>query len=103
MLQYDICKNTHPGSRKRVPYLIVLQANLLKEFATVVVAPLMAEGPATRIARLNPVIKVEGKAYTAVMTEMAGVLRSSLGETVARAQDRHLEFVAAIDLLFTGI
>lgn len=103
MIQYDICRNKNVASRKFAPYAVVLQADLLRDFTTVVVAPLMAESNATKISRLNPVIKIDGKTYRASMAELAGVLRNQLGEVVANVADQHREFVGAIDLLFTGI
>ena len=54
MRQYDNCRNNNPASRKLVHFVVVLQADLLSDFVTVVVAPLTAETPATKIARLNP-------------------------------------------------
>ena len=101
--QYDICSNTNKASRSRVPFVVVLQSDLMRDFQTVVVAPLMAETIATKISRLNPLLKVQGKSYRVSMAELAGVSRKQLGEVVANVQDQHLEFVGAIDLLFTGI
>jgi toxin CcdB len=103
MRQYDICRNNNPSSRKQVPFVVVLQADLLNDFVTVVVAPLMAETAATKIARLNPQVKVQGKTYRVSMAELASVLRKQLGEAVANVEQQHGEFVAAIDLVFTGI
>jgi len=103
MRQYDICRNLNPASRKQVPFVIVLQADLLIDFHTVVVAPLMAETISTKITRLNPVVKVLGKIYRVSTAELASVLRKQLGETVANVEAQHAEFVAATDLIFTGI
>ena len=103
MRQYDICRNANAASRKQVPFVIVLQSDLMQDFKTVVVAPLMTETPATKISKLNPVVLAQGRTYRVSMAEMAGVLRSQLGETIANVEDQHAEFVASIDLLFTGI
>ena len=103
MGQYDICRNNNVSSRKRVPFVVVLQSDLMRDFQTVVVAPLVAETIATKISRLNPALKILGKIYRVSMAEMAGVQRKQLGEVVANVQDQHLEFVGAIDLVFTGI
>jgi toxin CcdB len=103
MHQYDICRNKNAASRKRVPYVVVLQADLLRDFHTVVVAPVMTETIATKISRLNPIIKVDGKTYRVSTAELASVLRNQLGDVVGNVQDQHRDFVGAIDLLFTGI
>ncbi len=86
-----------------MPFLIVLQADLLRDFGTVVVAPLRTETTATKINRLNPIVTVLDKSYRASMAEFASILRSHLGEVVKNVEDQHREFVAAIDLIFTGI
>ncbi len=103
MRKYDICRNTNVASRKLVPFVVVLQSDLLSDFQTVIVAPLMVETMATNISRLNPSVKVQGKTYRVSMVELAGVLRKKLGEVVANVSGQHSEFVAAIDLVFTGI
>jgi toxin CcdB len=86
-----------------VPYVVILQADVLNDFATVVVAPLMQETAATKFTKLNPKVLVQGKTYSVSMPEMSSVLRKHLGEVVASAGSQHSEFVAAIDLIFTGV
>ena len=103
MRQYDICRNVNPASRKQVPFVVILQADLLNDFHTVVVAPLMTESVSTKMTRLNPSVKVLGRTYRVSTAELAAVLRKQLGEVVANVEAQHGEFVAAIDLLFTGI
>ncbi len=103
MRQYDICKNTNVASRKLVPFVVVLQADLLQDFHTTIVAPLMLETPATKISKLNPIVKIAGKSYRVSMAELSSVLRKHLGEVVANVENQHYEFVAAIDLIFTGV
>lgn len=103
MRQYDICKNLDRASRNRVPYLIALQADLLSALATVIVAPVVPRRALDIISRLNPVIELDGKSYYVTMQDMAGIPRTRLGPPVANIADRHSDFVAAIDLIFTGI
>ena len=103
MRQYDVCRNANAVSRKRVPFVIVLQSDLMQDFKTVVVAPLVTETVATKITKLNPVVIVQGRTYRVSMVEMAGVLRGQLGEVVINVHNQHDEFIAATDLLFTGI
>ncbi len=52
--QYDVCRNGDRSSRNRVPFLIVLQSDLLSPLETVIVAPVVAERLAQAIKRLNP-------------------------------------------------
>ena len=90
-------------SQARAAFVVVLQADLLKEFHTVVVAPILTKTTASKISRLNPVIKIDGKTYRVSTSELASVLRSQLDDVIANFENQHREFVDAIDLLFTGI
>lgn len=101
--QYDVCRNGERSSRGRVPFLVVLQSDLLLPLETVVVAPVVAEPQAQTIKRLNPRLMLSGKADRAVMQELAGIPRQRFGEVVANTRDRHADFVGAVDLLFTGV
>jgi toxin CcdB len=101
--QYDICRNLNMASRKEAPFLIVLQADLLEDLRTVVIAPVRVETLATKISKLIPAAIVKGKPYRFSMPELTGILRKYLGEVVANVVNQHYEFVAAIDLIFTGI
>lgn len=80
--QYDICRNPDRASKRRVPYLVVLQADLLQLLDTVLVAPVVPERPSNTIAKLNPVIEISGKRYRASMPDLAGVPRSRVGQVV---------------------
>jgi toxin CcdB len=103
VVQYDICKNPDNASRARVPYLVVLQSDLLSPLETAVVAPVMPERLSNSITKLNPVISINGTTYRVSMQDLAGIPRKRLGAVVANAGQQHLDFVAAVDLLFTGI
>jgi CcdB protein len=98
--QYDVCRNSGRASRPRIPYFVVLQADLLSSLATVIVAPAVPLRAIDAITRLNPVIKIDGKAHAVTMQDMAGIPRSRLAANVS---PQHSDFVAAIDLIFTGI
>jgi toxin CcdB len=101
--QYDVCRNSGRASRPRIPYFVVLQADLLSSLATVIVAPAVPLRAIDAITRLNPVIKIDGKAHAVTMQDMAGIPRSRLGPVAANVSPQHSDFVAAIDLIFTGI
>jgi hypothetical protein len=69
----------------------------------VIAAPVVPERASAAIGRLNPAIRLDGKHYRVLMQEMAGVPRSRLGEVVGNVSQQHRDFIAAVDLLFTGI
>lgn len=104
MEQFAVHRNPNPEFAERAPYLLVLQSDLLRDLATVVVAPLIEEGrfgkPATV---LNPVFEIEGNRVVLSVTELAGISRRDLGGYVTSLGQARQELIAAIDLLFTGI
>lgn len=104
MRQFDILPNPSRETAARVPYLVVLQNDLLRELSTTVVAPLIQKAEFGRPASvLNPVFEVQGEQVVLSVAELAGISRHQLGEPVGSVAGRRDEILAAIDLLFTGI
>ena len=102
MGQFDLFR--HLRSR-RYPFLLDLQADLLRDLATRVVAPLT---PVKRlggkpISRLNPVVAIDGAQYAILFQELAAVPVTAIGETVGSLRNRRDDLIAALDLLFTGV
>jgi toxin CcdB len=102
MAQFDVFRHT---KSKRYPYLLDLQADLLRDLATRIVAPLMplARLRGKPIGTLNPVIAVDGEPHIIVFQELAAFPANELRDAVASLRARRGELIAAIDLLFTGI
>lgn len=102
MAQFDVFR--HAKSR-RYPYLLDLQADLLRDLATRVVAPLipLARLRGKPISRLNPVVAVAGEQHVIVFQELAALPAAELRDVVASLHAQRSELIAAIDLLFTGI
>jgi toxin CcdB len=103
MRQYDVCRNLNSASRKEAPFLLILQADLLQDLRTVVIAPIRTERLATKMSRLNPAVNISGKTYRVSVSELTSVLRNQLGEVILNTSEQHSEFVDAIDLIFTGV
>ncbi|MBK5951998.1 CcdB family protein [Rhodobium orientis] len=103
MRQFDVCRNPNPAMRARVPYLVILQSDLLDPLATVVVAPLLAEGAFRPVTKLHPVFEVEGERFILSTGELAGVPRRAVGERISSLAGERDAIIAALDLLFTGI
>jgi toxin CcdB len=102
MAQFDLFR--HP-SDKRYPFLLDLQADLLRDLATRVVAPLT---PVRRlrgkpIGRLNPVVEIEGTEYAVLFQDVAALPVNALGATAGNLRARRDELISALDLLFTGV
>jgi toxin CcdB len=101
--QFDIVENANPGSKRQVPYLLVLQAPLFDELTTRVVAPLIpAKAFGEPLAHLTPVISVANKSFVVSMAELAGVPLAALGPKIDSISDSRLEIISALDFLFTG-
>ncbi len=104
MAQFDVYLNPNHATRKLIPYLLDVQADLLDTLATRVVVPLVLEEEMGLAAkRLNPQFKVKGVAVVMSTAELAGVPNRSLGDKVATLKNKRDEIIAALDLLFTGI
>lgn len=102
MAQFDVFRHRKDT---RYPYLLDLQADLLRDLATHVVAPLtpVRRRGRTPIGRLNPTVAIDGEEHVIQFQELAAFPTSELGAPVANLRDRRDEWIAALDLLFTGI
>lgn len=104
MAQFDVHLNPNPDTRKSIPYLLDVQAELLDTLATRVVVPLiLAEEMGLAAKHLNPQFKIKGVAVVMSTAELAGIPNRSLGNKVASLKSKRDEIIAALDLLFTGI
>jgi len=103
MAQFDVYANPNPATRKLIPYLLDVQADLLDSLATRVVVPLILTDQMGKAAKqLNPQFKIKGIAVTLSTPELAGVDNRALGEKIASLKAKRDEIIAALDLLFTG-
>ncbi|HAC59016.1 CcdB family protein [Parvibaculum sp.] len=105
MAALDIHANPEPRTRGAMPYVIELQANLLSDLNTRLVAPL---APARlykgAIPHLNPVIDIAGEPHVLLTHQMAALpARLFAAPPVANAEEHRYEIVAAVDFLVTGI
>jgi toxin CcdB len=104
MAQFDVYLNPNPATRKAIPYLLDVQADLLATLATRVVVPLiLVEEMGLAAKHLNPQFKIKGVAVVMSTAELAGVPNRSLGDKVTSLKNKRDEIIAALDLLFTGI
>lgn len=104
MRQFTVCRNRSPRSQADVPFLLVVQSDLLDDLATRVVVPLYRQSPQgpRAITRLMPELVVAGVAVIMRTPQLAGMAVRDLGEPVASLADQREVILAALDLLFTG-
>lgn len=103
MAQFDVYENPNESTKKSVPYLLDLQADLLNALATRVVAPLVSSSAMGKpIEHLNPAFKIKRKTVYLSAAELAGISVRALGGKVGSLKDQRHSIIAALDFLFTG-
>ena len=103
MRQFDIVENANSGSRRHIPYLLILQAPLFDDLATRVVAPLIPLSSFGKpLAHLTPVVSVADDSFVVSVAEIAGVPLATLGPKIQSISDSRHEIISALDFLFTG-
>ena len=104
MAQFDVYPNRDEESKRRFPYLLDVQDDMLDILSTRVVIPLMpVNSEAMSMEKLNPVLSIDGQQYLASVPELAGVRKSILAQPVANLSENRDEIIAALDVLFTGV
>lgn len=104
MEQFDILSNKSKMSKKNVPYLINLQSDPMNILATRIVAPLRETLTCSDeiLTKIHIPISINNKEYTIFISELAAIPSSLLGDNIINANFLRQEFIAALDLLFTG-
>lgn len=103
MAHLDVYPNPNSAA-KGFPYLLELQAGLLGNMPTTVVAPLGLPKVIDQIPvlRLNPTVTVDGQRLVVMTQELAAIKRRQLKPPVANLSAQREEILAALDFLFTG-
>lgn len=105
MVRFDVFRNADRASARHIPYLLVVQSELLDELPTRVVAPLVVpqalSGPPAK--HLNPEFELEGKRVIMLTQQIAGVAVQRLTSRVGNLADRRHDIVRALDFLFSGV
>lgn len=105
MGQFYAYKNPNPATRTQYPYLLDIQSDLLSELRTTVVIPLTPSKLAASMSltRLNPAIVIDGKSFTVMTQEIAGLDRVHLGAQAHNLSSYRSEIIAALDFVLSGI
>ncbi|WP_026686172.1 CcdB family protein [Azovibrio restrictus] len=103
MHQFDVYPNPNPDSCERLPYLVVLQSDLLERLDKVVVAPLRSHREGKPILRLNPLVQVAGDNYFVRVQDLAAMPVQSLHQPICNLSAEREALLAALSLLFTGL
>jgi len=105
MAQFSVHKNKNAKTRDAYPYLVDIQANLLRDLQTRVVVPLIKHVALGKksIDTLTPTVEVDGQKFLMLVPQLAGIPQGDLGAEVASLSSQREKVVAAIDFLVTGI
>lgn len=104
-MQFDVYENKNASTKRRFPYLLDVQAELLDSIGTRVVIPLAVETESKEIilSQLMPVLPVQGQNHVAVTPQLAGIPVRELSSPVENLSNFRTEILAALDLLITGV
>ncbi|AXS40836.1 CcdB family protein [Breoghania sp. L-A4] len=101
--QFDVVANLDAASREDVPYLVILQHDLLDGVPSVVVAPLVREALFAPVAGLNLTVAIEGERYLLAVSDLFAILRRALSSSaIASLAGRRDEIIRCLDRLFVG-
>jgi toxin CcdB len=105
MAQWDVYPNPSPRMREVLPYVVVVQSDLLGGLGTRLVAPLARHlsTHAGMTTRLSPTVNVRGEPVVLVMQECAPVDARTLRKPVASLREQSHLIVGAMDAVISGV
>lgn len=104
MAQYDVFANPSSSASASIPYVVVIQSDLLDALATRLTMPLAVFDAATRIpTALCPVITVKGKRLHALAHYAAPLPAKVLRRRVDNVAAQASALVSAMDAVLSGI
>lgn len=103
--RFDVFRNPSAASSKKIPYLLVVQSDLLDDMDTCAVVPLAKAQAARRAAseRLNPMFEADGEGVVMLTQLIGAVPMGALRKPVGNFEAHHAEILRALDFLFSGI
>ena len=100
--QFDVFDNPSGQTAQSFPFLVVLQADWVRETSSVIVAPLVRPNAALRHPLLYPEFRIEARRLVLAIADLAALPRTRLTKRVANLDPVRHRIIAALDLLFTG-
>ncbi len=103
--RFDVYKNPSTRQRSGVPYLVVMQSDLLDHLPTRLVMPLVVErfNLGALPSRLSPSFRIMGETLYLWPQQTGTVLARMLGEPVASLQTEQARLLDALDAVISGI
>lgn len=98
-----VYRNPSKQTRARVPFLLVVQADLLSTLDSRAVVPLVAQKYMGQpLSRLHPRFTVDNQTVVMATADIAAIPTRLLSELVADLTPHRAEILAALDYLITG-
>jgi len=103
--RFDVFRNPNAAASKHLPFLLVVQSELLEDLPTRVVIPLVRASALKNQSAtlLNPEFDVEGIHVVALAQQLAAVPISALRKHVTSLEAHRESILRALDFLFSGI
>ncbi len=104
MAQYDVFANPSHSASEGIPYVVVIQSDLLDALATRLTVPLAQPDAPTKVpAVLCPLIHVQGQRLHALAHYAAPLPAKLLRKPVDNVAVQASALVAALDAVLSGI
>jgi toxin CcdB len=98
LARYDVWDNPAEGG-----LLLEVQADVLSEYSSRVVIPLVPAAAHKNAGRLNPVVMIGETEWMVFTQYVSAVPKAVLKRRIANLAEEHFRIVAALDFLFTGV
>jgi len=104
MAQYDVFVNPSVSAKAGVPYVVVVQSDLLDGLPTRLTMPLAVLDASTKVpTALCPVIMVQGQRLYALAHYTAPLPAKSLKRAVDNVAAQSSALVSALDVVLSGV
>lgn len=104
MAQYDVFANPSRSATEGIPYVVVVQSDLLDALATRLTMPLAVVDVATRApTTLCPIIMVKGQRLHALAHYVAPLPAKALKRPVDNVASQASALVSALDAVLSGV
>lgn len=104
MAQYDVFRNPSASAADGIPYVVVIQSDLLDALATRLTMPLAVPDSAAKVpATLCPVITVQGQRLHGLAHYAAPLPARLLRRPVDNVAAQAGALVAAMDMVLSGV
>ena len=104
MAQFDVYLNPSESAGKGIPFVVVLQSDLLDALATRLVMPLASLEFADKVPeKLCPLVTVSGQKLRALAHYAAPLPARSLRQMVGNLSPQSHLLIAAMDVVMSGV